>query len=142
MRHPMQPIILDKDGTPRFHANAIVSFLMDAGPFTLNHLASMPWEADDRAQFAMLLGYSVSGFGELSYVEAAVVAEADAKAVALAQQVPPASSEPSTEGDACIARLNLVHEQLVAVQERLEVVERDRLDLWQQIGTLQQRLPR
>ena len=37
-QHPMQPIELD-DGVIRFHKNAIVSFLLDAGPFDMNQLA-------------------------------------------------------------------------------------------------------
>jgi hypothetical protein len=46
----MQPVELD-NGTPRFKANAIVRFLLDAGPYDMNKLAKMPWsdEACDDA---------------------------------------------------------------------------------------------
>jgi hypothetical protein len=82
MQHPMQPIVIDEEGTPRFLPNAIVHFLLYAGPFDLNQLALMPWADDDRAQLAMLLGYDVDGFGTLSYADEAFVNEADAKAEA------------------------------------------------------------
>ena len=65
---PIQPLYKDKAGTVRFRANKIVQFLLDAGPFDLNQLAVMPFNKADREQFAQLIGYSLSGFGELSYV--------------------------------------------------------------------------
>lgn len=33
-KHPMQSVRKDKDGVVRFKANAIVRFLLDAGPTT------------------------------------------------------------------------------------------------------------
>lgn len=67
-KHPMQPIALDSEGVARFRANPLVRFLLDAGPFTMNTLAVLPnIPAEDRAQFAQLIGYSVSGYGDLSY---------------------------------------------------------------------------
>lgn len=68
MKHPVQPLQKDERGTLRFKKNAIVDFLLEAGPFDLNQLAVMPFSQDDREQFAQLIGYSLSGFGELSYV--------------------------------------------------------------------------
>lgn len=67
MKHPMQPIALDDNGTARFKANKIVRFLLDAGPFDLNMLALMPFDQEDRVQLAQLIGYSVSGYGDLPY---------------------------------------------------------------------------
>lgn len=66
-KHPVQPIET-VDGVKRFKENAIVQFLLNAGPFGMNHLASMTFSQEDREQFAQLIGYSVSGFGDLSYV--------------------------------------------------------------------------
>lgn len=66
-KHPMQPLERDAAGVIRFKKNAIVSFLLDAGPHTMTTLALMPWTQEDREQFAQLIGYSVSGFSELSY---------------------------------------------------------------------------
>lgn len=68
MSHPLQEVYLDKHGTARFEANKIVQFLLDAGPFDMNQLARMAFSQKDREQFAQLIGYSVSGFGDLSYV--------------------------------------------------------------------------
>jgi hypothetical protein len=65
---PMQPVQLDDDDVYRFKANAIVRFLINAGPFDMNQLAFMPFSEEDRQQFAQLIGYSVSGYGELPYV--------------------------------------------------------------------------
>ncbi len=81
--HPLQPLERDKQGVIRFKQNAIVRYLLDAGPFDLNDLALMPFTNDDREQFAQLIGYSVSGFGDLDYVRRDVVEEADKQAEAL-----------------------------------------------------------
>lgn len=67
-KHPIQPLYKDDHGTVRFKANQIVQFLLNAGPFDLNQLALMPWSVEDREQLSQLTGYSLSGFGELSYV--------------------------------------------------------------------------
>lgn len=85
MQHPMQPIVM-KDDVLRFQENKIVRFLLDAGPFDMNILACAPFEDDDRMQFAQLIGYSVSGFGDLPYADAKVVAEADAEAEKILKQ--------------------------------------------------------
>ena len=60
---PLQPI---KDG--RFEPNKIVQHLLDHGGIDLNALAVLDFSQEDREQFAQLIGYSVSGFGSLSYV--------------------------------------------------------------------------
>ena len=39
MGHPMQPIEMDSDGTPRFKANEIVRYLLDNGGIDLNQIA-------------------------------------------------------------------------------------------------------
>lgn len=66
--HPFQPLVKDSDGVVRFKANAIVRYLLNAGPFDMNKLARLPFSVEDREQFAQLIGYSMCGFGELSYV--------------------------------------------------------------------------
>jgi hypothetical protein len=76
----MQNIYRDTNGIVRFQHNAIVRHLLDAGPFDLNQLACLGFSDEDHEQFAQLIGYSVSGFGELSYVSHEVVALADAAA--------------------------------------------------------------
>lgn len=67
-KHPLQPLVKDEQGTVRFKRNKIVRFLLDAGPYDLNKLACMDWSQEDWEQLAQLIGYSLSGFGELSYV--------------------------------------------------------------------------
>lgn len=67
-KQPMQPLYKDNEGIVRFRENAIVQYLLDAGPFNMNQLAMMPFRQEDKEQFAQLIGYSLSGFGDLSYV--------------------------------------------------------------------------
>ena len=66
-KHPCQPLV-KKDGVLRFKSNSIVRLLLNAGPFDMNKLAIMNFPREDRVQFAQLIGYSLSGFGELQYV--------------------------------------------------------------------------
>lgn len=68
MKHPIQPIALDKHGVARFKENKIVSFLLNNGKHDMNSLACEDFSQEDREQFAQLIGYSLRGFGELSYV--------------------------------------------------------------------------
>jgi hypothetical protein len=67
-KHPIQPLVTHDQGIVRFKENEIVSFLLAAGPFDMNKLALMKFSDEDREQFAQLIGYSLSGFSELSYV--------------------------------------------------------------------------
>lgn len=87
--HPMQPIGYDQDDVIRFKRNAIVRFLLDWASergMTLNSLASIPFADEDREQFAQLIGYSVSGFGELGYTRIWSVAKADEEASRIAKE--------------------------------------------------------
>ncbi len=82
-KHPMQRLAKDEHGVVRFVANEIVRFLLDNGGHDMNDLACREFSVDDREQFAQLIGYSVSGFGSLSYASDEAVAEADVAAEAL-----------------------------------------------------------
>ena len=77
--HPRQPIVVDTHGVARFKKNEIVRCLLDAGPFDMNHLGVGRFSREDREQFAQLIGYSVSGFGDLSYASDEVYDEAAAE---------------------------------------------------------------
>ena len=66
---PLQPLYIDTHGVPRFVENRIVRYLVDQLPGGLNALAALPFSAAERMQLAQLIGYSLSGFGELSYVD-------------------------------------------------------------------------
>ena len=71
-KHPIQPVETDAHGTLRFKRNAIVGKLLElcsARGFGLNEIAAGRFDQDDRVQFAQLIGYSVSGFGDLGYVD-------------------------------------------------------------------------
>lgn len=82
-KHPMQAIVIAEDGVVRFQANGIIRWLVDSGHINLNEVGLMHFDDEDRMQLAQLLGYSVSGFGELGYADPVVVSEADEKAEAL-----------------------------------------------------------
>ncbi len=71
MKNPIQPLAQDAIGVLRFKENAIVRYLLDTHPnCDMNKLACMEFTDDDRQQFAQLIGYSLSGYGELgSYVD-------------------------------------------------------------------------
>lgn len=68
MNHPIQPLEEDEFGVIRFKSNAIVRFLLDNGSFDMNTIALKNFSNEDREQFAQLIGYSLGGFGDLSYV--------------------------------------------------------------------------
>lgn len=103
---PLQPISDDENGVQRFVENRIVSKLLDAGPLDMNDLAIMDFSQQERIQFAQLIGYSVSGFGSLSYV--------DEETYGAAARM----DEGSTEQD---ARLDELREQLSEIREGLKI---------------------
>lgn len=69
---PMQPIHVAPDGYVRFAANRLVRHLLDEATAgrkcDMNALAWVEVTQSERMQFAQLIGYSISGYGELSYV--------------------------------------------------------------------------
>lgn len=80
----MQPIVL-VDGVARFQPNKIVRHLLDVSQekgYGLNQLAILGdlFSREDWEQFYQLIGYSVSGYGDLSKVGRKSVAEADVEA--------------------------------------------------------------
>lgn len=90
MTQPMQPIEFDKDGVIRFKRNAIIDWLFNTYRIDLNEIAIHCQEAkvpvEDQEQFWQLLGYSVSGYGDLSFVRSETVRLADAIAENLADR--------------------------------------------------------
>lgn len=76
----MQPLVRDDARVIRFQSNAIVRFLLDWSTqkgMGLNELALMHFSDEDRQQFAQLIGYSLSGYGELPYVTNKAYARAE-----------------------------------------------------------------
>lgn len=99
--HPMQPVEFDPDGTARFKQNALVRFLVDWSRdcgMGLNGLALLPGISnDDWTQLAQLIGYSVSGAGELSYFDRQILARADREVEKRAAQRGPSRRKSSPE---------------------------------------------
>ncbi len=102
-KQPNQPLVLDERGVIRFKSNPVVEFLYEKLGAHLsdreevalkNEMFSMVYTGkatkEDMAQFAQLIGYSVSGFGELSYVPKKLVAKMDEKADELRALIAPA----------------------------------------------------
>lgn len=67
-KHPIQPTETDGLGVVRFKEDRIVSYLLENGGIDLNKIAMLGFSTEDQEQFAQLIGYSMSGFAELSYV--------------------------------------------------------------------------
>ncbi|MBZ9574589.1 hypothetical protein [Modicisalibacter sp. MOD 31.J] len=97
VRYPMQPIGLDPHGRPRFEPNPIVDYLA-CTVSDLNHLAV--WCAENavdpkyQEQLAQLIGYSVDGYGTLSYVSD----ESHERAAAQAERLVASREETITDG--------------------------------------------
>ena len=70
-KHPIQPII-NVNGIYRFKQNKIVRYLLDNGGIDLNQIAILACEGEfskeEQSHFAQLIGYSVGGYADLSYV--------------------------------------------------------------------------
>lgn len=79
--HPIQPVIRAADGVIRFKANAIIEWLFETQRLDLNEIAVRAargqFGQEDQMQLAQLLGYPVSGYGDLSYASEESVAAAD-----------------------------------------------------------------
>lgn len=85
---PDQPVVLDSHGTIRFRANAVVEVLREAASkrgFDLNDLARAAGQLpqEDWEQFYQLIGYSICGYHELSFVSDAACERASAFARAV-----------------------------------------------------------
>lgn len=82
LKHPMQPIGWDDTSEViRFKSNKIVRMLLDTHKLNLNDIAVMNaqgmFHEDDYTQLMQLIGYSVSGFGDLSTSPEKTIREAD-----------------------------------------------------------------
>lgn len=72
IKMPNQPLAIDSHGRVRFAENPIVEYMLEAGSIDMNKLARWCGEneidPEYQAQFAQLIGYSLDGWGTLSYV--------------------------------------------------------------------------
>lgn len=68
-KHPMQPLGFDPHGVVRFKQNAVVRFLLDNSEnIDMNKIVMRGFPQEDLEQFYQLIGYSFSGYCELSQV--------------------------------------------------------------------------
>lgn len=81
-KHKMQKIKIDEYGRPQFVSNDIVDHFLAQYPGGLNSLTVNCHDASaaDWEQFYQLIGYSVSGYGELHRVSKKSKDKADKKA--------------------------------------------------------------
>lgn len=96
---PMQPIYVD-GSTVRFRANQICEWLLDnPGRHDLTEIAQQipSFSAADRRQFAQLIGYSVRGYRNLSYVSAEHYARAE-RAAHMVQRTAGLTAQAVTDG--------------------------------------------
>ena len=77
MKHPMQPIHRDSAGVVRFVENRIVRHVLAESHLTLDDLFSLGYDPEDYEQVIQLVGFSVSGFGDMPHVNPNSVAIAD-----------------------------------------------------------------
>lgn len=70
--HPIQPLMTDTLGVVRFKPNGIVDALLDFAKgygYDLNAIVADPdFSREDLVQFYQLIGYSLSGYGDLNAV--------------------------------------------------------------------------
>lgn len=92
-RQPMQPIEWAEENVVRFRKNQIVDYLVDwarGRGMGLNEIAVMHargyFNSWDLMQLDQLIGYSVAGYGDLSYVDRDQLADADRVVDALAKR--------------------------------------------------------
>jgi len=107
MNYPIQPIEYDAQGIIRFKENAIVRYLLDAGPLDLNKLEMLEFSDEDRAQFEQLIGRSVSAFCGLDCVSDEVADKVSALSEALQGEKSP---DPESH-------INALAESLAAVDD-------------------------
>lgn len=91
-RQPMQPVVVAADGVIRFKQNQIIRDMLDLCEkhgLGLNEIAMRDYEKDDRSQLMQLIGYSVSGYGNLDCSRGKHVMRADQKAESLVGEVRP-----------------------------------------------------
>ena len=72
----MRPLV-DVNGVIRFKQNAVIRWLFEQGHLNLNRIPVDELPLEDVEEFWQMLGYSVSGYGELSFIRPETVAEAD-----------------------------------------------------------------
>jgi hypothetical protein len=65
---PMQPVEFDDSGVLRFRGNKVVEYLFETRAINLNTIPTRALPAEDVEQFWQMLGYSLSGYQDLSFI--------------------------------------------------------------------------
>ena len=128
---PMQPIV-DVNGIKRFKANAIVCHLIDTHPSCdMNTLSRMDFSDEDRMQFAQLIGYSLGGYGDLSYVSDESYEAAEQAAHKEIMHWDGDDGEDGPSGDIASLLNNIVSNRDLEVGEVVHITRATRLpDVW------------
>jgi len=89
-KRPMQPVVVAHDDVIRFKSNRIVRDLLAHASTTglsLNELKFEEYDQDEIDQFYQLIGYSVSGYGDIDEVSKESVEEADKESSAVIDRI-------------------------------------------------------
>ena len=123
VQHPLQPLYKDEDGKLRFKVNAIVRYLYDASKDDMNALYTMPFDDEDREQFAQLVGYTLCGAYELPYFSNDRADEAEE----IYNGNPPKEEEPEVKENEVHVKLTVFEWHLLMsdLEHFLQVVNRD-----------------
>lgn len=113
---PDQRVVLDEHGRERYKENTVVRYLLDEGPFDMNHLARIPFPLEDRQQFAQLIGYSVDGYETLSYSPGAMAAAAYEEAREQTERVALHGAAPVSYTAAAARDYEMVDDKTFAVE--------------------------
>jgi hypothetical protein len=113
----MQPVVTDDQGVVRFQGNAIIQHMFEKGQFVLDDLGAPGFSVEDHEQLLQLLGFSVSGYGDMAVRKRSIL-KADAMA---------ATGE--TEESLYMGHLKSAHRSLIAAFRTAPVVERTSTDV-------------
>ena len=78
MRHPIQPLIMDKHSIVRFMPNRLVNYMFDVTTDMHGYDFTSDYSASEQEQLAQLTGVSLKMFRNLPYVSPETIAVADA----------------------------------------------------------------
>lgn len=76
MTFPLQPVYRDERGILRFRPNLVVVKLTELCPGWDRAMQDPEVSDEDREQFATLIGFTLAGFCELSFVSDVAIAKA------------------------------------------------------------------
>jgi hypothetical protein len=84
----LREVYTDTKGVVRFRGNAVVEWLFKNGRIDLNTIPCHSLPSKDVAEFWQMLGYSVSGYGDLDFIDRMTVEQADKEAELVQVRIP------------------------------------------------------